>query len=342
MRRRHRWFVVVTRPLPAGLAGPSGLSRRPGLPGLLGLLAMGWLMSQAPPLAAAAAPVAAAPATATAPAAAAPAAAAPAASATPAPPPAAAPQAPSASPRGGSAVAAVKARGKLIMLCFPHQESPFIRVDVEIGIDQYDGIDYEIMTGFARSLGVTLEVHPVKPSFATLVPALLAGEGDVIASSFSITPERRQKVDFSRPYFAVHTVVLVRKDSHLASPADLAGKTAATVAGSSLEERIKELHPGRIHHVDFTRWNYDALSEQQADFTVLDDTSTLRLLPLYRDLKVAFQLQGVDDYAFAVAPGSDLREALDRFLDDLRRSGRLDKILQFYLGPPATGAPGAP
>jgi polar amino acid transport system substrate-binding protein len=326
MQRRHRPFVVVTRPLPAGQVSLAGLSRRSGLSGLLGLLAIGWLMHPPAPLSAAPAPAAASVA------------AAPAAG--PAAP--AASTAPSASPRGGSALAAVKARGKLIMLCFPHQESPFIRVDVEIGIDQYDGIDYEIMTGFARSLGVTLEVHPVKPSFATLVPALLAGEGDVIASSFSITPERRQKVDFSRPYYAVHTVVLVRKDSHLASPADLAGKTAATVAGSSLEERIKELHPGRIHHVDFTRWNYDALSEQQADFTVLDDTSTLRLLPLYRDLKVAFQLPGVDDYAYAVAPGSDLREALDRFLDDLRRSGRLDKIIQFYLGPPATGAPSAP
>jgi len=42
-----------------------------------------------------------------------------------------------------------------------------------------------------------------------------------------------------------------------------------------------------------------------------------------------------------VAPGSDLREPLDRFLDELRRSGRLDKIIQFYLGPPATAAAGA-
>lgn len=301
MRRRNRF--VVTLP---GLSGRFGL---------LGLLAMAWLLH--PPQALSAAPPA--------PAAPGPA-AMPGAAAT-------SPSSPS-SPQAGSALAAVKSRGKLVMLCFPHQESPFIRVDVELGIDQYEGIDFEIMTGFARSLGVALEVRPVKPSFATLVPALLAGEGDVIASSFSITPERRQKVDFSRPYFAVHTVVLVRKDSHVASPADLAGKTAATVPGSSLEERIKELHPGRIHYVDFTRWNYDALSEQQADFTLLDDTSTVRLLPLYRDLKVAFQLPGVDDYAFAVAPRSDLREALDRFLDDLRRSGRLDKIINFHLGPP--------
>ena len=299
MRRRNR-FVVT-------LPGLSGLS------GLLSLLAMGWLLHPSQPLAAA-----------------------PAASS--APGPAAAPSAPPSSPQGGSALAAVKSRGKLVMLCFPHQESPFIRVEVELGIDQYEGIDYEIMTGFARSLGVPLEVRPVKPSFATLVPALLAGEGDVIASSFSVTPERRQRVDFSRPYFAVHTVVLVRKDSHLASPADLAGKTAATVPGSSLEERIKELHPGRIHYVDFTRWNYDALSEQEADFTVLDDTSTARLLPLYRDLKVAFQLPGIDEYAFAVAPRSDLREALDHFIDDLRRSGRLDKIINFHLGPPPGSA----
>jgi ABC-type amino acid transport substrate-binding protein len=240
---------------------------------------------------------------------------------------------PGAGAAAHSSVAAVKARGKLVMLCFPHQESPFIRVDVELGLDHYDGIDFEIMDGFARSLGVALEVRPVKPSFATLVPALLAGDGDVIASSFSITPERRQKVDFSRPYFTVHAVVLVRKDSTARSPADLAGKTAATVPGSSLEERIKQLHPGRIHYVDFTRWNYDALSEKEADFTVLDDTSTMRLLPLYRDLKLAFPLPGVDDYGYAVAPKSDLRQAIDRYLDDLQRTGRLDKILQFYLGP---------
>jgi ABC-type amino acid transport substrate-binding protein len=274
-----------------------------------------------------------------------PAQAAPAASAAP-PPASEAPAAPTAPTKSaapavaGSSVAAVKARGKLVMLCFPHQESPFIRVDVELGLDHYDGIDYEIMDGFARSLGVALAVRPVKPSFATLVPALLAGEGDVIASSFSITPERRQKVDFSRPYFTVHTVVLVRQESTARSPADLAGKTASTVPGSSLEERIKQLHPGRIHYVDFTRWNYDALSEKEADFTVLDDTSTLRLLPLYRDLKLAFPLPGVDDYGFAVAPKSDLREALDHYLDGLRSTGRLDKILQFYLGPPpTTGTP---
>jgi arginine/lysine/histidine transporter system substrate-binding protein len=246
------------------------------------------------------------------------------ASSTPLPPEAAA-----GAERGA---AAVKARGKLVMLCFPHQENPFIRVDVAAGLDHYQGIDYEIMQGLAGRLGVALEVRPVKPAFSALVPALLAGDGDVIASSFSVTPERRQKVDFSSPYYKVHTVVVVRKGSGIKTAADLAGKTGSTVAGSSLEERIKQLRAGRIHHVEFTRWNYDAVSEKEADFTVLDESSTWRLLPLYPDLEVAFALPGADEYAYAVAPGSDLREAIDAYLEELRRSGRLDEIVYKHVG----------
>jgi len=231
-----------------------------------------------------------------------------------------------------SSVAEVKARGKLLMLAFPHQESAFIRVKVEVDLKHFDGIDYEILEGFAKSLGVALEVHPVKPTFAALIPALLRGEGDVIGSSFSITPERREKVDFTTPYFAGRAVVVVPKGSPIHGVADLAGRTGSTVAGSSLEERMKQLGPVRFHYVDFTRWNYDALTEKEADFAVLDETSTWRLLPSYPDLDIAFALPGEDLYGFAVAPRSDLREALNLYLQAIQKNGALEKIVKKYLG----------
>jgi ABC-type amino acid transport substrate-binding protein len=232
-----------------------------------------------------------------------------------------------------SSLADVKTRGKLVVLSFPHQESPFIRVKVEVDLDHYDGIDYEILEGFAKSLGVRLEIHPVRPSFAELVPALLRGEGDLIASSFSITPERREKVDFTDPYFAVRTVVVVPKGSPIHAVSDLAGRTGSTVKGSSLEERMKKL-PGevRFHYVDFTRWNYDALMEKEADFSLLDETSPWRLLPSYPDLQVAFALPGEDLYGFAVTPKSDLKGALNAYLAKLKKSGKLDAIVRKYLG----------
>lgn len=235
-----------------------------------------------------------------------------------------------------SSVADVKARGKLVMLCFPHQESTFIRVKTEVDLHHYDGIDYEIMEGFARSLGVTLEVKAVKPSFAALIPGLLRGDGDIIASSFSITPERSKKVEFSQPYFNVHTVVIAAKSAGFQGPESVKGKTGSTVRGSSQEEKMKQLSPGRVHYVDFTRWNYDALMDKDADFTVLDDTSTWRLLQLYPDLAVAFELPGVDSYGFAVAPHSDLRESLDRYLDTIKSNGTLDEIVRRYLGDKGT------
>jgi len=233
---------------------------------------------------------------------------------------------------GASSLAEVKARGKLVMLAFPHQESAFIRVKVEVDLQHYDGIDYEILEGFAQSLGVALEVHPVKPAFAELIPALLRGDGDVIGSSFSITPERQAKVDFSSPYFAGRTVVVVPRDSPIHAEADLAGKTGATVRGSSLEERMKKLPGVRFHYVEFTRWNYDALKEKAADFTVVDESSAWRVLPAYPDLKEAFMLPGEDLYAFAVAPKSDLRPALNAYLATLQASGKLDQIVKRYLG----------
>ena len=209
-------------------------------------------------------------------------------------------------------VADVKAHGKLVMLCFPHQESDFIRIKVETGLDHYDGIDFEIMDGFAKSLGVTLEVHAVKPDFGALLPALLAGEGDVIASEFSVTTEREKQVSFSTPYFGSHNVVVVSGKSTVHAAADLAGKKASTIAGSSNLELTKTLKPGVIAFANFTRWSFDAVSEGKADFTVQDEPSVWHLLKHYPDLKVAFALPGVEYYGYAVQRGSDLQPALDR------------------------------
>ena len=226
----------------------------------------------------------------------------------------------------------IKKRGKLIMLCFPHQESIFIRTKTEVGLGHYDGIDYDLMKGFAEYLGVSLEVLPVKPSFAELIPALLEGKGDIIASSFSITPERKEKVDFSNPYFELRVAVLVGKTSNINSVDDLIGKVGSTVKGSSQEEIMKNIEGiKRIHHVTFTRWNYDAVSEKKADFTLVDEPSTWKVLPEYPELKVAFILPSEDKYGFAVTPGSDLREHLNRYIDEIKRSGKLEKIIQQYM-----------
>lgn len=239
-------------------------------------------------------------------------------------------------------LAQIRARGALRLLSFPDQESDFIRVQVELGLGHYEGIDYDLMHGFAESLGLRLEVVPARTSFGDLLPMLLEGKGDVVGSSLSITAERRRKVDFSAPYFVLKTVVVARRGSPFKAPADLAGKTGSTVPASSHHELIKAIPNVKVHFVDFARWNLDSLMEGTADFTLLDEPQALALLSLYPDLEVVFELPEVDSYGFAVPPGSDLLPHLDRYLDEARRSGRLDDIVRRYLGPGASSGAPAP
>jgi len=240
-----------------------------------------------------------------------------------------------------SALAKVKARGTLGMVCFPHQDNPFVHVNLAAGpmkkvgttVD-FEGIDVDLAAGFARSLGVSLEVRPIStPSYGELIPALLGGQGDLIASSFSITPERGEKVDFSDPYFEVYQVAVVRDDSTISSPQDVAGKTAVVVPGASMEGKIRALGipPEHIRHEGFTRDVLLSVLEKRADFTVLGiDQSgiTTALLRDFPKLKVAFRLGTTEQYAVAFPKGSDLLPAFNEFLAGIKSSGELAAIIQ--------------
>lgn len=239
-------------------------------------------------------------------------------------------------------IADVRERGELVMLCWPHQESVFVRRMVKElgreGLNVIGGIDVEVMKRFAERLGVKLRVKPVSPDFAALIPSLLAGEGDVIASSMSITPSRAELVEFSSPYFRVKKAVVVRRDSTISAVADLAGKVASVAHGTSHEEQLLELGYDdlEILPVQFMLENYQAVAEGRSDFTLVDASSAERVLAypdLKGKLKVAFTFPESDYFSFAFPPGSELREALDELLAEMRASGELDAIVARHMGP---------
>jgi polar amino acid transport system substrate-binding protein len=233
-------------------------------------------------------------------------------------------------------------RGRLTMLSFPHQESAFVRTNLEMGptpelgsADHFVGVDVDLMTGFAEHLGVELEVRRVsRPEYGALIPDLLADKADLIASSFSITPERQAQVDFSDPYFSVYPVIVPRVESSIAAVEDLQGLNAAAIAGSSHEEHLLELgvSPEQITYVSFTQECFSSVAEGLVDFTLHDSNSSLRYLRRTPELRIAFRLPGEDGYGFAVRPGSDaLLDELNGYLSSIRESGRLDEILESHL-----------
>jgi membrane-bound lytic murein transglycosylase MltF len=77
-----------------------------------------------------------------------------------------------------------------------------------------------------------------------LIPALLAGRGDIIDASLSITEERRQQIDFSIPSSKPLSEILVTgpKAGRLQSIDDLAGQPLYVRHSSSYRESVEKLN----------------------------------------------------------------------------------------------------
>ena len=232
----------------------------------------------------------------------------------------------------------VKKRGKLVMLCFPQQGSPFVHAMVEElgekGLNVFGGSDVVLLRRFAAELGVELEVKPVRPAIADMIPALLRHEGDLVATALGITEKRRKYVDFTIPYISAKEGLVVRKDSGIRKLEDLAGKVASTMSGSSHEDVLLRLAiPDlKVHYVDFSTENYEVVLEKKADFTILDAESAATAIGKVFDLKENLEIVAIlpeeAHYGIAVRPGSDLLPLLDAYLAKLKASGELQRILR--------------
>jgi len=245
------------------------------------------------------------------------------------------------SPAPAGDLADVKAKGKLVVVTFPLIEDSFMAVDVEamrhLGLalkDMHDpanfkGIDLDLTKGFAESLGVTLEIRPNLVGYGDLIPALDRREGDVAASSFAITPQRLSVAEFSTSYILQWDVAAVRPDSKIKTIADLKGKLVAVIQGSSHFERLKALNlDPEIRLTRYVLEGVDAVAQGQADYTLLESRAEVGqpVSAQYSNLKVGVRVNETT-YGIAMRKGSDLLAPLNAYLESLRKSGELDRIL---------------
>lgn len=103
---------------------------------------------------------------------------------------------------------------------------------------QPEGVDIELGDDIAHRLGV--KAKWVNMPFAGLIPALLADHCDAIISQLFIKPPRLKVID-EIPYMYSQEAVLLKAGSpKIATLADLSGKKAATVTGTTATQLLQE------------------------------------------------------------------------------------------------------
>jgi membrane-bound lytic murein transglycosylase F len=193
------------------------------------------------------------------------------------------------------------------------------------------GFEYELAHDLAEKLGVNLRMV-VPPSWDDMIPWLLAGKGDIIASAMTITPERERHVQFSHPYKSVHQVVLTRQsETPIQAPEDLAGKQVHVRAGSSYYRRLLEVNDeigGGIEVVAVpeyygTEYIIQLLMDRIIDVTVADENIAQIEQAHYDSLRIDCRISDIQQLAWAVRPGADsLLARVNEYIDDIYTSGR--------------------
>lgn len=102
--------------------------------------------------------------------------------------------------------------------CAPAEEAP-LRVAMDLNYPPFETVDGNndpegISVDVAFALGEYLgrEIEIVNTGFGSMIPALNAGDVDIIIGSMSITAARAEVVEFSNPYFYFKIISLVNKD----------------------------------------------------------------------------------------------------------------------------------
>ncbi len=124
----------------------------------------------------------------------------------------------------------------------PSASSSTSRASARRPPDGYEGFDVDVATYVAKKLGYSEDQIEWKESkSADRETMLQRGDVDFIAATYSITPERQEKVDFAGPYLLAHQDVLIRADDDkIKSPEDLNDAKLCSVTGSTSAQNVKE------------------------------------------------------------------------------------------------------
>lgn len=208
----------------------------------------------------------------------------------------------------------IKQSGKIVIGVFSDKK-PFGYVDSN---GDYQGYDVYFGNRIAKDLGVEVEYVPVEA--ASRVEYLVSNKVDVILANFTVTEERKEKVDFTLPYMKVALGVVSPDKALITDVEDLKGKTLIVCKGTTAETFFTENYP-EVNLLKFDQYTeaYNALLDGRGDALSTDNTEVLAWAIENEGFSVGIESLGnIDTIAGAVQKGNqDLLDWLNNEIVEL-------------------------
>ena len=207
-------------------------------------------------------------------------------------------------------------------------KSPFGYVDSN---GENQGYDVYIAKRFAKDLlGDESKVEFVLVDAASRVSFLESNKVDVIMANFTVTDERKQKVDFTNPYMKVSLGVVSKDGQIITSEDQLKDKKIIVAKGTTAETYMTKNHPD-VELVKYDQYSeiFQALKDGRGDAILSDNTEVIAWAKDNPGFTVGISSLGSEDFiAPAVAKGND--ELKDWINGELEEIGKENFIHEAY------------
>ena len=199
------------------------------------------------------------------------------------------------------------------------------------------GFDIDVVKAIAGKAG--FEVKFVNTPWEGIFNALDQGDRDLLVSAITITAERRQTMDFSKPYFEARQLIAVRRDAQVARFEDIKAMKVGVQNGTTGDEVVGKLQgksSGNIKRFESTPLALKELEAGGVQAVVADNGVVEHYLannPGGGFKTVSDAAFPAEQYGIAVKKGNaELLARINKGLDDIKADGSYDKIYAAYFG----------
>lgn len=202
---------------------------------------------------------------------------------------------------------------------------------------EFKGIDIEISKKIAKDLGMQIQI--TKYEFDDLFSALALNKIDIAASSITITEKRKQTVDFTEPYFQTNLAVVAKFSSpfKIERTEDIGkyvvGCQYNTTSHQYLKENLidKDLLPkDKLKVFPTYTETLNELLAGKTDLMVFDEW-VARNIAKEGKIKIVYIIPTNEQYGLALQPGKALNKKIKKALQELKKSGELQKIINEFM-----------
>lgn len=225
----------------------------------------------------------------------------------------------------------IKSKGKIV-IGIQGDNPPWGFVDSS---GKQDGLDADLGTLFAQSLGVKAEFMPL--AVANRIPALTTGRCDVLFATMAMLPDRAKAVQYSKPYVANIISLVAPKSLDIKTNADMKKYVIGVPRSSAQDTQVTKNAP---EGTTIRRFDDDAATQQAllsgqvqavgANIFYVDRLNQSKP-GVYED---KLEFQRLYNGACCRLGDKAMNEALNTFIDKVSADGELNKIIEKWLHRP--------